>query len=345
LACIISWTLHPEKKKRDTIDADLVVSLTLPVVAVFYLLSQISRLSQQNESHSQIIGTSDSRQAMADAIEAPLVIIEAFMNIAAIMFMIAARFIAIRRAFIIGIAGLLCFAADWYVNTSSVKSTGLSRLFSRNFVADSAIALVAMTTVLGLLLLTTLAIASFFFYDRHREHKRRLRQLESETRHLEQQLEAQEDSWTVREHLLSSRMEHFSRETLKDSRAMRSITFSSLLFLPGTFITTFFSIGVVNPSPSSPKPISHLSSAHSPHQHSAPSVTEWFFPRSQSSLRDLDQKAALLGGLTALAFSIYSTLAIWIKDWLKAQRRERELREQENIRLRRLVLVGQGRFI
>ncbi len=342
LACITSWTLHPEKKKRDSIDADLIVSLTPPVLAVFHLLSQISRLSRQNDSYAQITGTSDPRQATADAIEAPLVIIEAFMNITVLMFMIAAWSIAIRRAIVVGIAGLVCFAADWYVNTSTVNLTGLNRLFARNFVADSAMALIAISVILGLLLLTTLALATYFLHDRHREHELNLRQLESENLRLELHLEAhvQNNASTMHPDLSSIRMERIRR----DSRAMKSMTVVTMLYLPLTLMASLMSFsfpaGLFNEwYPTTPRLPTR--SDQLPYRLSAPSVKEWLIPRSPSSLRDLDQKAALLGGLTALAFSIYSTLAIRIRHWLKAQRRERRLREQDNVRLRRLLLDGQ----
>ena len=54
-ACFVSWTLHPKKRARDSIDPDLVVSLILPVVAVVHLTSQISKITSiPNEYQTQL---------------------------------------------------------------------------------------------------------------------------------------------------------------------------------------------------------------------------------------------------------------------------------------------------
>ena len=343
VACIISWTLHPEKRKQDTINADLVVSLTLPVVAVCNLLSQISKIPEYDENNPQLNDHSEVRQRMADTIEAPLVLIEAFMNVAVVMFMIAAWFIAIRRALVVGVVGLLCFAADWYVNISRVHLTGLSRLFSRNFVADSAIALLTIGMVLGLLLLTAITMAVFFLYDPHQEHKRDLHRLTSENRRLEHQIEAQIEAGfgTFEGHLMSLRSQRFKQETWKEVWQTRATTSLTLLFLPLSFFASILSTTTVAFKPPWTTSTYHTSSSRFLHQHSAPGIRKWLFPRSASTLGDLDQEAALVGGIITVAFSLYSVCTIWVKGWLETQRCERQTREQENIRLRRILLEGQ----
>ena len=40
-ACLLSWTLHPTKRRSGSIDADFIVLLTFPAVAAAHLISQV----------------------------------------------------------------------------------------------------------------------------------------------------------------------------------------------------------------------------------------------------------------------------------------------------------------
>lgn len=326
LACAISWTLHDRKRKQDTIDMDLVASLTLPFAAIVNLLTHISKLSRQP------LDDANTQQELADAIEAPLVLIEAFMNIAAVLFLIAAWSINIRRALVIGVGGFLCFATDGYLHLSSVKSLGLSRLFNRNFVTDSAIALIFISVSLSFLVLAAAAVASVFCFNHRRSQFRSLRRLEMENQQLEAQVRAQAISGRS-----STLAAHPMRETQMDQLALRMITVLTTLFLPVTFCASLFAISGSNTSATFTRHIDQGSGEPASPRASMPSLMGFLFPRSLSSLNDLDQRVALAGGLAALGFNMYSVSAIWVNKWIESQRREMELRGEENMRLRRLL--------
>jgi hypothetical protein len=344
-ACFMSWTLHPDKRRRDSIDPDLVVSLTLPIVAVVHLISQISKLSmnQTNLRLSSENGTSDLLQETADAIEAPLVVIEAFMNIAATMVIVACCFATIRRALVVGAVGIVSFATDCFLHRSNVRSTGLSRLFSRSFVADSAIALIMIGVILAVLILAASLITSMFFYNRHRGQERQIREAEEEARNLENELEVlvYEDISTYGRLSYLYRAERLKRGSFKESSSSRFITLISLFFLPLSIVLSFFSMTFeLKPSTAaSPQPTPILVPVGNPR---APELSALLFPKSNSSLEDLDQKLAVFAGLTALAFSLYPILSVWYAEWKMNQARHLKCRQEDNMRLRRLISEGQS---
>ena len=124
VAIAVAWTVHPKRSGSDSLDADLFVMLTLPVVAVGDLLWQLHRSVSVDSTFS-------------DAIEAPFIITEAFMDLSVLLFLVAAWKIKIKRAVVIAVVGLTCYFVEWYVYLSGVNSRGLEKLFTRSFLADS----------------------------------------------------------------------------------------------------------------------------------------------------------------------------------------------------------------
>jgi hypothetical protein len=342
-ACLVSWTLHPKKRKRDSIDPDLVVSLTLPIVAVVHLISQVSKLStlQTNIQRTSRNDASDILQETADAIEAPLVVIEAFMNIAATMFIVACFFSTIRRALLVGTVGIISFATDCFLHLSNVQSKGLSRLFSRSFVADSAIALIMIGVLLAVLVLAAFVITSVFFYNRRGEQNRRIQEAEEETRVLENELDvlAYEDISNHSRLMQLYRMEQLKRRTFKDSRSSKSLTVLTAVFLPLSFVTSLFGMNFEPKRYTASSPSTPLVKVMGNPR--APGLIAFLFPRSNSSLKDLDQRVAVFAGLTALVFSLYSVLSVWYAAWKKNQAQDLQSRRADIMRLRRLVSEGQ----
>ena len=184
LACLVSWTMQPKKRKRDSIDADLVVGLTLPTVAVVHLISQVRRLSTI-ERGTEPGGIDQSYvESRYRAIEAPLVIIEAFMDVSLLMFMVAFGYRRFRRALIYATAGLLCFASECYLHWSKTRSVSPRLWFSRLFVSDSAAALVGNGVILAVMAVVILVITTGIFRLYNQEHHRLLTSLREESQRI-----------------------------------------------------------------------------------------------------------------------------------------------------------------
>ena len=272
-----------------------------------------TRLSSEN-------GASDISQKTADAIEAPLVVIDAFMNIAATMFMVACCFVTIRRALVVGAVGIVSFAADYFLHMSDVRSTGLSRLFSRSFIVDSAIALIIIGAILAVPTLVAFTITLLFFYNRHRGQKRQIREAEAESRNLENELDVLvyeaygRPSYLYRREQLKRQLK---RQSFKESRSTQMISLVTVSLLPLAIVSSLLSTTLQSkPSTASPQPTPPSKIVVNPR---APGLTTFLFPRSNSSLEDLDQKMAVFAGLTALAFSLYSVLSVPYAEWKKTR--------------------------
>jgi hypothetical protein len=73
-AVLVSWTLNPTSRCKDTFTLDLIVALLLPLVAAVHLIYQVFRLPAPI---SEVFTTQDlTLQQYASAIEAPLLICE-----------------------------------------------------------------------------------------------------------------------------------------------------------------------------------------------------------------------------------------------------------------------------
>lgn len=346
-ACFVSWTLHPRSRMRDSLDPDLIISLTLPLVAIVHLISQASKLAIPQTVHLHTLGggSNEFLQEKANAIEAPLVVTEVFMNIAAVMFTVACYFVKIRRALVVGAVFLASFATDCFLHASRIRSTGLSRLFSRSFIADSAIALIVIGLSLAFLLLATFVITLLFFHKRQQKQKRQIQEAEQEARDLEIELHV-----VVCENVLinggdrdSQRNRRTFLESLQGSGNIQRIHSLTFGFLILSLVASIMSISTGSQPLSTlhkqPLQLSPLDiSIHA----KAPGLRALFFPKSNSSLKDLDQKVAVLAGLTVLAFGLYPVLNLWYRKLKNNQMRALELRQAENMRLRRLILEGQG---
>lgn len=170
LACVVSWTIHPKRSHKDSIDADLVVTLTFPVFAVgqlIYLARHASSLPPREEIGMTTPSTVRQRAiAMVTAIPAPLVVVEAFMNLAVLMVIIAAFRVHVRRGMAIAAVGLLTYSADWYLHMSNVGRGGYMWIFSRSFIANSFAALVYSATLLCSLGIAGIVILPFIWKER-----------------------------------------------------------------------------------------------------------------------------------------------------------------------------------
>ena len=287
LACVFKWTLHPEKRQQDSVDADLIISLTLPAVAVVHLLSQASNFADRQ--HNSLGDKPLSAQELASAIEAPLVVVEAFMNVSAVLFLIALYHVTSRRALIIAASGLVCFLTCSYLRTSKVHSNGLSRLFSRQFFSDSAVALLFLAAMITTVSTT---LISAFLYERRKTRKKHLAASITGLNQVEDVAgSAHSKDPTSIWHQRSSYKRRL-RTLFREGRQAFIMVSAVMVVLPPSLAAYGQGLSVTFGA-------SHMA---------RPSVFSLVFPRCQSSMADLDQKVALIGGLTVLAFSLFQNL-------------------------------------
>ena len=306
LSVLTSWTLHPHKRKSNSIDIDLIATLTFPVVAAGHLISQARLLLSQQHAldHTE---PPHSVAAAAAAIEAPFVIVEIFMQISVILFLIAAWRRAFRRLMVTGVVGLLCFAVECYIQFSTFQSLDLRHhrearphvTFQRYFVADFTTITIAITVLLAVVSLSSTAVAVVYasLARRNRQHEQP-RPSRNESRSGDRAA-SQATSATATHEIETARVE--ALDHAPKSRAIehqtRLMTYMSTLVLPVSFLLSLLPTAMLGSN------AAMLGSNV---------LRTWlrttFFPRTSLYIRDLDQAVAVAAGATILAFNLYSVM-------------------------------------
>lgn len=329
LSVIVSWILHPKKRKSGSIDADMIAMLTLPIVAASDFISQVSTLKHRHEDSPQVKTEVAKYVQSIAAIEAPLAVIESFMAISVILFLLAVRTVCVRRALSVALVGLLCLATECYFHFSSSRELGIrytpsdaeddgKAAFSRSFVADFTSLIIAIPAILFICAFSASVIVSYMLYSRKTlQEARRLRR-----RRLDEDREASQEADEISRsmvagippniHQLMARsmqleeisLQNHERKAKQDSRIMRVIALTSFVFIPQTALLSII-----------PTITNAFGSAFSYITSNGRAITFWgrlkifanhFYPRSGNSFSDLDQAVATIAGATVLAFSVYS---------------------------------------
>ena len=341
VAIAVAWTVHPKRSGSDSLDADLFVMLTLPVVAVGDLLWQLRHFVTVNSTFVTPALTSMG-------IEAPFIVTEASMDLSVLLFLVAAWKIKIKRAVVIGAVGLTCYGAEWYVYLSGINSRGLEKLFTRSFLADSATGMVVTGVTLGICVFAAMLLTVMFYANRANQTEGpspSSQPTESgEPHNLRSDGNSDDEAEAELDRRDRIRFDRFQRagrdlarlaqlllpaqeEAFRDhSAAIRSITFMTVIFLPLTFVTSVF-YGSAGPGPSLPDDVTGLL------EH----FIRIIFPPTQTSMDDLDQVVAALGGGTILAFNLFSATRCRYLQRREARRKQDEINRRNDIRLRRLL--------
>lgn len=308
---LISWTLHPYKRKCGSIDVDLIATLTLPVVAAGHLILQVRLLLDRHATDLY-----EPFYSVA-AIEAPFVIVEIFMQISVILFLIAAWRRALRRIIITGLVGLLCFAVECYIHFSNFPRLNLRYnpearphvAFHRYFVADfTAITIAIIVLLVVVSLLSTAIPVVYASYNQEqprpsRDDNRRTDpaalQAMSVTARAYDASETYQDNAASAQEIETERLDaldlaHKSRAIERQTRVM---TYMSTFFLPVSLLLSLFPTAMRGFNNTGT--FIHL-------------LTTWlqttFFPRTSSSISDLDQAVTVAAGATILSFNLYSVM-------------------------------------
>ena len=325
---LVSWTLHPHKRNSGSIDVDLIATLTLPSVAAGHVISQSH---STNGSIRELMGGQDLRSKSAiAAIEAPFIIVETFMALSVILFLIAAWMANIRRALCVAVVGLLCFVVECYIHFSHIES--LRMLYYLDFerteffvVPDFVVHLIGFITGISIMLslfvrCSAIIVGVFLIFILKKSSPScwdigitgqtegistatispgpRITSLQT----VNTQEDVSNDTRRIWLRMLQGIEKDLLRTHGNQKRVLTSITMISCLFLPISFFATVLPLA--------------MNSAHvfyfcmgEPFLAAlgafAMVYIRNFSPQSNISILDLDQAIAATTGATVLAFSIY----------------------------------------
>ena len=303
LACLISLSLHPRKRRRDAITADLIAVLTFPTIAAADLITQVRSYWRGGTTSAQ----------MSASIEATLIVTETFLAIDVILFLLAVGFKCVRRPCLLATVGLFCFSAECYVYFSPFVNPAVGQQLGRLFLINFGNILISVIAVLIICVICALGLVAFFFLVRLYEPWRRPsgRDVEATGREREREVEATRKNW---------------EQDFKDSRSLFALTMITFVFLPITFVASAF--------PLFSEALVDLPSQFLPWIRTAGlRIAHDLIPRSNTSVKELDQAVALLAGASVLGFALYSTADAYYQAWLSNIRAEAQ---QEGIELRTL---------
>lgn len=324
LSVLVSWTLHPQKRKSGSIDVDLIAALTLPAVAAAHLVSQVRGFMDQYENAQTTDNPDWNYPQSVAAIEAPFNVTETFMAISVILFLVAAWMFCIRRAIAVGLIGLMCFTVECYIHFSKFNRVDLRYdpslpasnhpAFSRLFVADFASLVIAILVTLSVCGLISMAIALFILVPPG-----------TPSSHSQQDIERVNEAvpgLTMPPRLGTPAVEvprnaEMIHGTQVPGRSedlhLRAITMVTLVFLPVSFVSSLLPMFW-----DSTKYDTATSTTTSIWQTLDQYVTRFvrnFFPRTACSITDLDQVVAAGAGATVLGFSLYSVAKAYYEIW------------------------------
>lgn len=308
LSVLVSWTLHPKKRKSGSIDVDLIALLTLPAVAAGHLCWQVSTLiSRHDNSPSLGVKSNEYAQSIA-AIEAPFSVIESFMAISVVLFLVALWAVCLRRAICVATVGLLCLATECYIHFSSFGELGIrfkrsapesdaNPAFSRSFVADFTGLVIAILVILAISAVGASAIITYMLRGRRapQEVEGARRQRSDRNPGASQGAAHSEIPTSTNEPSPPNVLR--SRSKGRGGWVAMTFGFAAMLLtiVPSAGNAIYFSYTILAATKRTVTIWSRLKifAAH-------------FYPHSSDSFSDLDQAVATAAGATVLGFSIYS---------------------------------------
>ena len=299
LACLISFSLHPRKRLRDSITADLIAVLTFPTVAAADLITQVRSYPREGATLGQ----------KAASIEATLIVTETFLAIDVVLFLLAVGFSCVKRGCLLATVALFCFSTACYVKFSPSVSPSVGQTPNRPFLDNfGGMLFIVMAVLLICVICALILIALFFAMLRYQHHVRPSeRDVEATRREREREVEATRRDW---------------ERDFKQSQSIEVLTIITKLLLPmfiaSHLLLVYFRILIDSPSPFWPwTPTAASRIAHR------------LIPRSNTSVKELEQAVALLAGATVLGFSLYSTAETYYQAWLSKSRAITQQRETE----------------
>ena len=303
LACLVSYCLHPRKRIRDSITADLIAVLTFPTVAAADLITHVRSYPKEGATLAQ----------KAASIEATLIVTETFLAIDVVLFLLAVGFKCVRRGCLLATMGLFCFSAEWYVYFSPFVNPAIEQQLERLFLIDFGNLLICVMGVLCICIMLALSLITSFFSMRSRRPRARPSEQDAEASRRERQRDtgATPTDW---------------EQDFNHSRLVKVLVIITSLFLPLAFATAIFPLSSNVVSFAQPPFLLWIRLATSRLAHD-------LIPKSNTSIKELDQAATLLAGASVLGFNLYSTADTYCQAWLS---KTRAINQQRGTELRPL---------
>jgi hypothetical protein len=197
-----------------------------------------------------------------------------------------------KRAIAIALVGLMCYFTEWYAHVRFLAGSQETTNFHRSFVADSID--IPLVTAVLLVVCTIFAFyLTVFFIRRSQPVQANVATLEGGTLRLRSRNDVLL-RWHINFFLpiifVAMALPGFSR-----TPGLYSLYITLQLYAPGLTQVTLHN------------------------------VRGLFFPRTSSSISDLDQVVAALGGATVLGYSLYGIVNLWYKE---LQAEEQKVQEQ-----------------
>jgi hypothetical protein len=285
-SCLISWTLDRKKRRSDSITVDLMVGITLPIVAVAHLITQIHNYPGDTK---QMMTTRDpDLLRLIYAIEAPFTITDIFLTISVLLFLLEFLMICFKRTFTIGMVGLACYLAECYAHVVVLPDLGPTTNFRRSFAAKSKAILSMIAVLVGISTAIAAGLARLFFLRRPR--------LSPPTPPDESSVDWANMAYT--------------QYSYGSQTGIRLLAYFMVFGLPGILGVLWFLTSLNYTSMNTLQRVGLWQWIHA----MSCNILLLFFPRTGSSISDLDQVVSALGGATVLGFSLYRVANSWYKD-------------------------------
>ena len=284
-SCLVSWTLDRIKRRSDTISADLVVCFTLPVVALAHLINQVKRYP--GDPKDMMTTNDPTLLPSIYGIEAPFTIIENFMTISVLLVLLAFFMSCFKRAITIALVGLMCYFTEWYAHVRVLASSQKTTNFHRSFVADFRNILLVTAVLLVVCTFFAFYLTVFLI------QRANIANLEDGTLGLRS-----------RDYVLSRWHTNFFVSVLFVAMALFGFSEGPCLY-----------------------DLYRMLPPYAPEQTplTLHNVLDLFFPRTSSSISDLDQVVTALGGATVLGYSLYGIVSSWYKEFTEEQKAQEQM--------------------
>lgn len=314
---LVTWCLHAEHRRKDTITTDLIFALAVPGVAAGHVITIMFSLvpGEPTQTIKQLFTASDADLVqLAAAAEAALNVCETFSMIAVALVFISMLQGHLKRTLAVVAVGFFAFSTEVvvFVQTEGrfgVAASNLSRPFLFNFF-EVMICIVAFLVLWTCVYAGMMAWLSLARWKQRREvaaiEQRLRRDADAAVRSLgppERELGARADPESLANVYRAARAvrkNDLRRWLTRQDEFMAYTTLmSSVVFLPlSSFTSISGAIGIFGST-------DYMASM------SWTARLSFFIPKSTTRITELDQMFALCVGLIALLYSLFYAFRSW----------------------------------
>ena len=286
LSCLISWTLHPRKRKVDAIASDFVAVVTFPTVASAHLVTQIRSWPTESSVNA------DTLEQKRASLAASLIITETYLSFCLVLLLpghFAHR--APKRQSLLAVTGIFCVVSETYLHFGLPSIRNTPGVFERSFSGNSLPMLVLTLILVSVLVAIWILYLYILFRRRPPE--------------------------PIAEPPPGADSDNEQAYGLANQPPQ--ITVLAFMSLPLVFILFVFTV-----SSSFLALVLENYTAKRTIWSALRGIIDDIFPRTGAGIMDLDQTTALLAGITILGFSFYSAADAWYKRWWAEEKKRRE---------------------